>query len=249
MNATTMPTQCQDIETLLPTYLDGELAAHDHLSFEHHMADCATCRDRVMSEGAYRARVRELLTAPPAPDDLAARVRASLDREDEQTRRARRRVGRNWALPSASVFAAAAALALFILSESRTPSSDESGGDHTAEHRRASERTVSLALSPSGLGQRSGTLGNWTPRRVEFDVSRNDGRSHEVWLQLMSCRGLDLGGDERLTEVSGSDVWVGQRGRLNTVTLGRPNGTCFVFTSDMEADELLSGVLRLGLTR
>lgn len=248
MNTKTMPTQCQDIDTLLPTYLDGELASHDHLSFEHHMADCATCRDRVMSEGAYRARVRELLIPPAAPDDLAARVRASLDREDEQNRRARRRIGRNWALPGASVFAAAAALALFLVSESRTPSPVDDG-DHTAEHHMASERTVSLALSPSGLGQPSGNLGNWTPTRVEFDVSRRDGRSHEVWLQLMSCRGLDLRGDERVPEVSGADVWVGRRGRLNTVTLGRTNGSCFVFTSDMEADQLLSGVLRLGLAR
>ncbi len=145
------------------------------------------------------------------------------------------------------MFAAAAALALFILSESGTPA-PSADGDHTAEHRMASERTVSLALSPSGLGQRSGTLGNWTPRRVEFDVSRKDGRSHEVLLQLMSCRSLDLRGDERVA-VSGADVWVGRRGRLNTVTLSKPNGTCFVFTADMEADELLSGVLRLGLAR
>jgi hypothetical protein len=247
MSAKTMPTQCHDIETLLPTYLDGELAAHDHLSFEHHMADCAACRDRVLSEGAYRARVRELLAAPPPPDLLAARVRQALDREDEQARSARRRVGRNWALPTASVFAAAAALTLFLVSESRTPS--PSVADHTAEHRMAGDRTVSLALSPSGLGQRSGNLGNWSPRRVEFDVSRNDGRRHEVWLQLMRCRELDLRRDERLPEVSGDDVWVGRRDRLNTVTVGRSNGTCFVFTSDMEADELLSGVMRLGLTR
>src|SRR6266545_8163254 len=109
-----MATQCNDIETLLPTYLDGELAAADRLSFDHHTADCSECREVVRSEAAYRARVRELLAPPAAPDGLDRRVRSALDGEDMRARAARRQVGRSWALPGAAGLAAAAALALFV---------------------------------------------------------------------------------------------------------------------------------------
>lgn len=252
MSAKTMPTHCHDIETLLPTYLDGELAAHDHLSFEHHMADCAGCRDRVLAEGAYRARVRELLTPPPAPADVEARMREMLDREDEQVRSARRKMGRSWALPTASVFAAAAALVLFVFTQSRP--SEQTGQDRLARHEAVNDavstgdRALRLPLSPSALGPSSGQLGSWLPRSVEFDVRHSDDRSHSVLLQVLGCRGLDLRSAEHV-QVSGTDVWVGRQGRVNTVTLDRGSGVCLVFSSDMEADRLLSGVLRLSLTR
>jgi Putative zinc-finger len=242
MSARTMPTQCHDIETLLPTYLDGELASHDHLSFEHHMADCATCRDRVLSEGAYRARVRELLAPPAPPDELAAQVRKALDLEDAQARRARRRFGRNWALPATSVCAAAAALVLFLTSQSRPAQVAE---DHGSESRGPSsaDRSLRLALSSSGREQPSRNLGNWQPRTAEFTVS-SDGGSHYVRLQVVKCGALDLRGHEHV-RVSGTELWLGRRGELKTIIHQRPDRTCLVFTSDMEADKLLSGVMRL----
>ncbi|HWM87876.1 MAG TPA: anti-sigma factor [Kofleriaceae bacterium] len=249
MTAMNMPTQCTDIETLLPTYLDGELAAHDRLSFEHHMADCAACRDRMVSEGAYQARVRELLTAPPAPDGLADRVRGALDREEEQVRTQRRRLGRSWALPGVSVVAAAAALVLFLATESRGP--DSASGD--AEVQRgasAAERSLRLPLSLSGLSapNESKTLGTWRPRKVEFDVELRDGRSHKVFLQLVGCRGLDLRGTERVV-VAGTELRIGRVATVTNVTYERGAGLCFVFTSDLQPEQLVAGVMRLGLIR
>jgi anti-sigma factor RsiW len=242
-----MPTHCHDIETLLPTYLDGEMASNDHLSFEHHMADCEACRDRVLAEGAYRARVRELLTPPPAPAHLAARVREALDHHEQQARTARRRFGRSWALPGMSVLAAAAALVLFVTSHASRDGDGETRGQLAATS--GADRLLHLPLSPSGLGSPGGgALTSWLPRRVEFDVQRSDAQKHSVLLQVLGCRGIDLRGDEHVP-VTGSDVYVGRRGRLNTVTLDRGNGVCLVFTSDMEADQLLSGVLRLGMSR
>jgi anti-sigma factor RsiW len=249
-DAKTMPTHCHDIETLLPTYLDGELASHDHMSFEHHMADCEACRDRVLAEGAYQSRVRELLTPPQAPDHLAARVREALDRDDQQARSARRRFGRSWALPGASVLAAAAALVLFLTSHApRGSGPDDDEGHPRVAATTGTDRLLHLPLSPSALGgQGSGPLTSWLPRRVEFDVQRSDAQTHTVLLQVMACRGIDLRADQHV-RVTGGEVWVGRHGRLNTVTVDRGDGLCLVFTSDMEGDQLLSGVLRLGGSR
>jgi anti-sigma factor RsiW len=243
MSAKTMPTQCHDIETLLPTYLDGELAAHDHLSFEHHMADCVACRDRVMSEGAYRARVRELLAPPPPPDGLAAKVRQALDAEDAQARVARRRFGRSWALPATSVCAAAAALVLFLSSQSRSAQVAE---DHGGESRGLSsaDRSLRLALSSSGLGPSSRGQGTWQTRTAQVSVVRSDGRLQDVSLQVVKCRGLDLRGHEHV-RISGAELWLGRRGPLNVITHDFGNGGCVVVTSDMEPDLLLSWVMQL----
>ena len=113
---TTMATQCKDIEALLPTYLDGELAPHDQLSLEHHVADCAPCREQVRAERDHLDRIRTLLAPPPPPPGLDGRVRRALDQEDARALRARRRAGGAWILPGAATLAAAAALALFAVS-------------------------------------------------------------------------------------------------------------------------------------
>lgn len=243
MSARTMPTQCHDIETLLPTYLDGELASHDHLSFEHHMADCAACRDRVLSEGAYRARVRELLASPQPPDDLAARVRKALDAEDAQARVARRRFGRSWALPATSVCAAAAALVLFLSSQSRP---DQVAEDHNGQSRglTSADRSLRLALSSSGLGPSTRGPRGLQARTAQVTVTRSDGRSQDVSLQVVQCRGLDLRGHEHV-RISGAELWLGRRGPLNVITHEFGNGGCVVVTSDMEPDLLLTWVVQL----
>src|SRR5688572_14745995 len=116
-----MATQCKDVDTLLPTYLDGELAPHDQLSFEHHLADCAGCREQVRGETTYLEAVRRSLVPPPAPPELEGRVRRALDEEERRSAQARRRAGWSWALPGAAGLAAAAALALFILGEVDRP--------------------------------------------------------------------------------------------------------------------------------
>jgi anti-sigma factor RsiW len=110
-----MATQCKDIEALLPTYLDGELAAHDQLSLEHHVADCPPCREQVRAERDHLDRMRRLLAPPPPPPGLDQRIRQMLDREDAQLIRARRRSGGAWLLPGSATVAAAAALALFAV--------------------------------------------------------------------------------------------------------------------------------------
>jgi anti-sigma factor RsiW len=148
-----MATQCRDIETLFPTYLDGELAPHDQLSFEHHVADCASCRELVRSERNYLERVRALLIPPAPPADLPARVAQTLDREDELAMQDRRRSGWSWLLPGSASVAAAAALVLFALSmfEGRFggPERAAAGVDQAAPSVR--EAVPARTLEPSDL--------------------------------------------------------------------------------------------------
>ncbi|HTE54330.1 MAG TPA: zf-HC2 domain-containing protein [Kofleriaceae bacterium] len=240
---TTMTAQCNDIETLLPTYLDGELSTHDQLSFDHHIADCGDCRDRVRGEAAYLARVREIL-APPAPsDDLVVRVRLALDQEDIQSRSARRRSLRAWALPGASGLAAAAALVLLVTSDGgsgRAPLqsdwSPETGADPLAARPIGVDRAQPISLAPQRV--------SWRPVQVRFEAVAADGTVHQVGLEVLSCRNVDMSGHARWTAAD-AVLWVA-RGQVNTV-IYQTGGTCMVFASDMALEQLAPQIVRSGL--
>jgi len=221
-----MATQCNDIETLLPTYLDGELGPHDQLSVDHHVADCGTCRERVRAEVAYLARVRELIAPPPPPEELRARVREALDREDGEARAARRRSRRTWALPSAAGLAAAAALTLLITSELRSPSSADAAGDHaSASHRSGPAFAVDGPLRVS-----NGQDVSW--RQARFDARLGE-RVYQIDVENASCRNIDLSKYDRRI----GQLWVAQ-GKVNTVIYSW-GATCFAFASDLELEQLV----------
>jgi Putative zinc-finger len=245
-----MGTHCNDIETLLPTYLDGELGPHDQLSIEHHLADCEACRNHVRTEGAFQARVRELLAPPAPPAELEARVREALDRDEKLARAARRQIGRSWALPGMAAAAAAASLMLFVAVNVKPTAS---GADRPAPQARvtpvetsAPRGTDKSLLSLSVFGAPSAPE-VWRPRRLWFEVQRQDGGASVVTIQPVSCSALDLRSSEKRLVVGGAELWVGRKGRLGTVTFDRGSGVCFVFTADMDPDQLVSGLVRWGV--
>lgn len=259
----TMATQCKDIETLLPTYLDGELAPHDRLSFEHHVADCADCRERVRDEASYLERVRSLLAPPAAPAALVERVRAGLDQEDRRTLAARRRVSLAWVLPGGASLAAAAALVLFVVSELR-PAPVASGEAPTVRQavrdrfndspvRVGSPQEVSVEAQqylrkpvktpqfrPAGAALRG-----WQPRELDgrdavlflYDVPDSRGALHQVSVHVIDASGLDLRGSERW-KIGTTELWVARLGGVSTVTYKDRYGFGYVFSSDMELEEL-----------
>jgi anti-sigma factor RsiW len=247
-----MATQCNDIETLIPTYLDGELVPHDRFSFEHHVADCAECRELVRAERAYQARLRELLAPPAPPDDLGPRIRQALDREQLQARAARRQIGRTWALPGFATVAAAAALVLLVVSETRSPDADGSG-PVAAPHSHAHDPVdVSvIAVSPFSTSApsapRDSARSQWTARDARFDVVLTGGQRRWVTYQNRSCREIDLASYKQ-TVAGGARLWVGNWPVSNVVQeVG--GGMCAVFASDMDVKELVSQVLDKGLIR
>ncbi len=258
-----MATQCKDIETLLPTYLDGELDPHDRLSFEHHTADCADCRERVREEAVHLQRVRALLAPPAPPAELFHRVRAGLDQEDRRAMQVRRRTGWAWVLPGGASLAAAAALVMFMVSELRpvpvavreAPTVRQAVQDRVNDSpvRVGSPQEVSVAAQqylrkpvrtpqfrPAGS-----SLRGWQPRELDgrdavlllYDVPDSRGALHQVTVHLIDASGLDLRGSERW-KIGATELWVASLGGVSTVTYKDQYGFGYVFSSDMELEEL-----------
>lgn len=67
---------CKVMAPALETFLDGELDPCQIVAVESHMAECATCRERVALDKATRASLRQKLCAP-APTSLRERVAAA----------------------------------------------------------------------------------------------------------------------------------------------------------------------------
>ena len=263
-----MATQCKDIEALLPTYLDGELDPHDRLSVDHHVADCTECRERVRAEAAYLQHVRALLVPPAMPAELARldqRVRAGLDDEDRRAMQVRRRTGVAWVLPGGASLAAAAALVMFVVSELRpapvtsaeAPAVRQAVRDRVnvndAPVRVGSPQEVSVAAEqylrrpvrtpqfrPAGA-----SLRGWQPRELDgrdavlllYDVPDARGSLHQVTVHLIDASGLDLRGSERW-KIGATELWVASLGGVSTVTYKDQYGFGYVFSSDMELEEL-----------
>lgn len=110
-----MPIHCGDIENLLQTYLDDELADDDSSAVAEHVAECPSCKKHVADEARFHSDVRYALEPPPAPESLRDNLCLVLDREDWQARK-RGRSAWTWVLPGSATLAAAAALLLFVVS-------------------------------------------------------------------------------------------------------------------------------------
>lgn len=144
-----MSLPCADIETLVPTYLDDELAEEETRELEHHVAACPGCRQQLAEEMRFHASLRKRLAPPASPDDLGDRVMAALDREDWSARRQSRGLRWSWALPAAATMAAAAALLLFAVSGKPAPSERPVAYDAIRQHmRRPPIEVQGAAVSP-----------------------------------------------------------------------------------------------------
>jgi anti-sigma factor RsiW len=112
---------CRQIESLLPPFVDGHADARTRQVVELHLRDCGPCRTRVNMERAartvLRARASEL--AEVAPPGLRTRVVASLNARNAE------RVSTTWGM-RVTAFAAAAVVLMGIVGalELVTPRSD-----------------------------------------------------------------------------------------------------------------------------
>lgn len=84
-------TECRQIESLLPLFVDGEADDHQVRQVEAHLALCATCRDSVPVERAARAILRAHRAAliADAPPGLRTRILAGLREADAHLHAAR----------------------------------------------------------------------------------------------------------------------------------------------------------------
>jgi anti-sigma factor RsiW len=83
-----MPIRCTDIESLVQTYLDDELADGETREVELHVGACEDCRRQVTQAARFHEHLRRELAPPSAPGDLGQRIALALDQEDWRRRRA-----------------------------------------------------------------------------------------------------------------------------------------------------------------
>lgn len=110
---------CPQTQNLLHPYLDGELDLVRHLEIEHHLDDCAACRETCEAQRALRTALGAASLCYRAPAGFRERLRASLD---QASRPAwfRRAVWRRVAVAAGIAFLAGS-LGYLGLSLPRTP--------------------------------------------------------------------------------------------------------------------------------
>ena len=114
-------TDCRQIESLLPPFVDGEADARTRAVVEAHLTGCPACRNRVTMEHTVRTvlRARAAELTELAPPGLRTRIVASLTASAAERRKA------TWGM-RVTAFAAAAMLLIIVASalELVTPKSD-----------------------------------------------------------------------------------------------------------------------------
>lgn len=267
-----MPIRCKDIESLVQTYLDDELAQEDARDVERHIETCEGCRRRTVAEARFQAFLRKELAPCRAPESLRERVAHALDQEEWRMRRTRRAPGR-WVLPGSAAVAAAAALLLFVTSLVPPLDSDQPrvADDAVLQHMQRSPIEVQgAAVSPwmrrnySGQvqmprfegvrttvrGARRSQLRGRDAVQVYYDVLIGQ-RRHEVSLHLFHAGDIDFERgfpNSRPYLVDGRVVWAGEVRGYAVVAHRDASGTGYLFTSaDMRGEHLLEMVGRSDL--
>jgi anti-sigma factor RsiW len=268
-----MPIRCTEIESLVQTYLDDELAEGENRELELHVGACESCRKHVAAAARFHARLRQDLAAlapPGAPEDLCKRVALALDQEDWRMRRPRT----TWLLPGAATLAAAAALLLFVVTPATTPSTrpimtqPQVTEAAVLEHiRRPPLEVQGAAVSPwmrqhysptaempkfEGVRTvlRGGRLGHLRDRQamqLYYDVLHGQ-RRHEVVVNVFDGRGVDFASgfpEGRPYHMDGKALWIGELRGYGVIAYQDARGTAYLFTSeDLSGERLLEIVAR-----
>jgi mycothiol system anti-sigma-R factor len=258
-----MAIHCSDIETLVHTYLDGELADEDLREFEEHTDECTACHERVESEIEFRTDLRHRLAPPRAPGELRERLMLALDQEDAAQAQQVLRSRFAWVLPGVATFAAAAALVLFLTYDGRAPAGDPVAHDAVQAHMRQPpiEVTGASQVSPwikrhfqasvepprfstAGINLRGARLSHLRGRdaaHLFYEIDRG-GRRSDVQVHILDGSDLSLEGATR-RRVGGRELFVDGDLGYSVVTYRDPSGMAYVFTSDMSENELLDLVV------
>ncbi len=251
-----MSIQCAEIENLLFSYLDDELDEHERIDFESHLADCASCADRVDAETRFSDTMRMHLAPPPVPELLERRLLRALDAEDRQSRA---QLLRSWALPGAATVAAAAALAVFVVAPGssrnedlvthaavqqhlRQPPIEVQGAAVSPwlhEHFRPSIEVPRFSSSDIRLkGARLSHLRGLDAAQLFYEVE-SFGRLHEVQAHIIDASNLAFRGSRRQV-IDGRELWIDGQLGLSVVAYKAPDGIGYVFTSsDMDERQLV----------
>lgn len=255
-----MAIQCADTETLVQTYLDGELADNDAETLQAHLGECANCNQLATEEARFHARLRERLTPPPAPEHLRGNILKALDQEDWRARK-QRSSRWNWTLPAASSLAAVAALLFFFVSSNQSVSTPPVADDAVRQHlRRPPVEVTGTKVSPfvrehfsqqahvprfsdSSTGLLGARLSHMAGRDAAqlYYETRMGNRRYEVSVLIVESRRLDLCVG-RPYRIGGRKLCLVKHRGHHVVTHTDENGWGYVFTSKMDGETLVDFV-------
>lgn len=154
--------ECAAFDEDLSALLDGELAPPREQELRGHLAGCAQCSARAAAlrevDDALRA-----LPAPPLPAGLEARLRARLHEERREAatsagppQRGSPRRRRRWVAWSAIGSAAAASLALYLVSGRDASPPREARAPGEAPSAELARREAPAVPAPRGTAERAG---------------------------------------------------------------------------------------------
>lgn len=82
---------CQELDSILYPYLDGEFQPEERLDVEAHLTSCSDCAQRVHMEArtqqALRKAARQAVDSTRAPDALRARLQGGIRQEQRRAQR------------------------------------------------------------------------------------------------------------------------------------------------------------------
>jgi len=115
--------ECQEAQTFIDGYHDGELDLVRSLELERHLSDCPACARANETHGALQSMLQDPALYYRASDSLRQRVRSSLRAADPEATPIPL-FSRRWLAVAASI-ALAAGIAFMVLRISRGPSADD----------------------------------------------------------------------------------------------------------------------------
>jgi anti-sigma factor RsiW len=183
----------------LQAYCDGELEVSKMLEVEGHLETCASCRQTVEAERAFREGFREKILVEPVPLHVEERIRSAMAELEERNRHPAASLPafrpRAW-LVAASIFLLTLGGVLGYLIAGRTSRSMRSPlpGQLVGEHVRSTQLERPVELHSGNTQQ----VAFWLQGRIEHPILVPD--YNPMGIQLMGGRVLQLG-DKRVASV------------------------------------------------
>lgn len=147
---------CGDVEAFTQSYVDGELAGRDRVTFERHLVDCESCRAAARLAGRMKAAVRGHLPRRAVPAMVEQRIRVALAAQPSAPPR-----WPLWTWPRLLPAMAAMGLVAAIAVKVR----------HTASPVLEQARQTYQAELPLDIaGSDCGSVSSWFRGRVDFPV-------------------------------------------------------------------------------
>jgi anti-sigma factor RsiW len=247
-----MTLSCQESDTSIYAYNDGELASEDREDFEQHLRECEVCARANHFQARFKAALRGHLPRPPLPIGLRTRIENELAQAPVSKRR--------WlwqAHPRAFTIsvAAAAAVVLLVTSQGRSARSPVLEQAISTFH-----RDVPLDV----LSQSCSTISDWFRGKLDFNLPSHiaPAGTHCQGGRLVNVRdhfgaymvyqvpsGHRMGvlvfpsDDEpivgtRQRVLGGQPVFMDSRRGVSTAVYRQSGGLDYVFTADFDEEAL-----------